>query len=56
VGTVWLGYADAVRTRAVRRQFVEDRTLNKELFATAALDLVRRRLEARAGEDDWIPR
>jgi nicotinamide-nucleotide amidase len=56
VGTVWLGYADAVRTRAVRRQFVEDRTLNKELFATAALDLVRRRLAERTDEDDWIPR
>jgi nicotinamide-nucleotide amidase len=48
VGTVWLGYADEVRTRAVRRQFVEDRTLNKQLFATAALDLVRRELAARA--------
>ncbi|MEF8795020.1 MAG: competence/damage-inducible protein A [Salinivenus sp.] len=56
VGTVWLGYADGVGARAVRRQFVEDRTLNKELFATAALDLVRRRLEERTDEDDWIPR
>ena len=56
VGTVWLGYADEVGARAVRRQFVEDRTLNKELFATAALDLVRRRLEERTDEDDWIPR
>jgi nicotinamide-nucleotide amidase len=56
VGTVWLGYADEVRTRAVRRQFVEDRTLNKELFATAALDLARRELEDRADGDDWIPR
>lgn len=42
VGTVWLGYADETHTRAVRRHFVEDRTLNKQLFATAALDLVRR--------------
>jgi nicotinamide-nucleotide amidase len=42
VGTVWLGYADDVRSRAVKQQFVEDRSLNKELFATAALDLVRR--------------
>lgn len=41
VGTVWLGYADPSQTRAVRQHFVEDRTLNKELFATAALDLVR---------------
>ena len=45
VGTVWLGYADAHRTRAVKRHFVEDRTLNKQLFATAALDLARRELE-----------
>ncbi len=42
VGTVWLGYADEHRARAVQRHFVEDRSLNKELFATAALDLVRR--------------
>ena len=52
VGTVWIGYADGAQRRAVRRQFVEDRTLNKELFASAALDLVRReqdrRVEARA--------
>lgn len=45
VGTVWLGYADETHTRAVRRQFVEDRTLNKELFATAALDLARREVD-----------
>jgi len=56
VGTVWLGYTDEVGAHAVQRQFVEDRTLNKELFATAALDLVRRRLEERTDEDDWIPR
>lgn len=42
VGTVWLGYADRTQTRAVRRHFVEDRSLNKQLFASAALDLVRR--------------
>lgn len=42
VGTIWLGYADETHTRAVRRHFVEDRSLNKKLFATAALDLVRR--------------
>ncbi len=42
VGTVWIGYADATQSRAVRRQYVEDRTLNKELFASAALDLARR--------------
>lgn len=44
VGTVWLGYADADGDRAVQRHFVEDRALNKELFASAALDLVRRQL------------
>lgn len=48
VGTVWLGYADEVRSRAVQQQFVEDRTLNKELFASAALDLVRREQVRRA--------
>ena len=48
VGTVWLGYADDVRSRAVKQQFVEDRTLNKELFASAALDLVRREQARRA--------
>ena len=47
VGTVWLGYADEMRSRAVRQQFVEDRSLNKELFASAALDLVRRELVRR---------
>jgi nicotinamide-nucleotide amidase len=48
VGTVWLGYADDVRSRAVKQQFVQDRTLNKELFASAALDLVRREQARRA--------
>lgn len=47
VGTVWLGYADDVQSRAVKRHFVEDRTLNKELFATAALDLIRREVQRR---------
>jgi nicotinamide-nucleotide amidase len=56
VGTVWLGYADDVRTRAVRRQFVEDRTLNKQLFATAAMDLARRELERHGDAEDWVPR
>jgi nicotinamide-nucleotide amidase len=56
VGTVWLGYADADHTRAVRRQFVEDRSLNKELFATAALDLARRELERKGDPGDWVPR
>jgi len=48
VGTVWLGYADDTRSRAVQQQFVENRSLNKELFASAALDLVRREQERRA--------
>jgi nicotinamide-nucleotide amidase len=48
VGTVWLGYADEVRSRAVQQQFVENRSLNKELFASAALDLVRREQARRA--------
>jgi nicotinamide-nucleotide amidase len=56
VGTVWLGYADADHTRAVRRQFVEDRSLNKELFATAALDLARRELDRKGDTGDWVPR
>ena len=50
VGTVWLGYADGTHSRAVRRQFVEDRALNKALFASAALDLARRE-QARRTED-----
>jgi nicotinamide-nucleotide amidase len=48
VGTVWLGYADDQEARAVKQQFVEDRALNKELFASAALDLVRRQQARRA--------
>lgn len=44
VGTVWIGYADAEGDFALLRRFVDDRILNKELSATAALDLVRRRL------------
>ena len=60
VGTVWIGFAfhpdpdaddsdaddpDAEeRTYARRLQFVEDRQLNKELFATSALEMVRRQV------------
>lgn len=51
VGTVWVGYADDRRHRAVRRHFVEDRALNKKLFASAALDLARREVEERTRED-----
>jgi nicotinamide-nucleotide amidase len=44
VGTLWLGYADADTTRAVELHFTQDRSLNKELFSTSALELVRRQL------------
>jgi len=44
VGTVWVGYADSSTSRAHRHQFVEDRALNKELFASAALELARQGL------------
>jgi nicotinamide-nucleotide amidase len=44
VGTVWVGYADASGGHARRSQFVEDRTLNKKLFASAALEQARRGL------------
>ena len=44
VGTVWVGYADADGARARRFQFVEDRALNKKLFASAALEQARRSL------------
>jgi len=44
VGTVWVGYADASGADARRFQFVEDRGLNKELFASAALERARRGL------------
>ena len=44
VGTVWVGVADADGGHATHHQFVEDRTLNKELFASAALERARRGL------------
>ena len=44
VGTVWVGVADADGAHGTHHQFVEDRTLNKELFATAALERARRGL------------
>lgn len=44
VGTVWVGYADASGVHATRHRFVEDRALNKELFASAALERARRGL------------
>ena len=44
VGTVWVGVAEADGAHAARHQFVEDWTLNKELFASAALERARRAL------------
>lgn len=49
VGLVWLGYADADGTRAVRLQLTKDRAHNVALATTAALNLVRRQL-LRKGE------
>lgn len=51
VGTVWIGYADDTGVRAVRRQFVEDRGLNKDLFASAALEVVRREIDEKSEEE-----
>ena len=45
VGTVWIGYADAEGAFAQCHYFTDDRDLNKQLSTTAALDLVRRRLQ-----------
>jgi nicotinamide-nucleotide amidase len=39
-----VGYADASGVHATRHRFVEDRALNKELFASAALERARRGL------------
>ncbi|HEX7069793.1 MAG TPA: competence/damage-inducible protein A [Rhodothermales bacterium] len=50
VGLVWIGYADADGSEAVVMQFGSDRELNKQLAATAALNLVRKRLLARSRE------
>jgi nicotinamide-nucleotide amidase len=52
VGTIWVGYADAKGDHARRLQFVQDRTVNKELFSTAAIDMIWRQLQrqAAAGE------
>ncbi len=51
VGTIWVGYADADGARATRLQFVEDRTVNKELFGTSALDMIRRHLQRAPASD-----
>ena len=52
VGTIWVGYANAKGDHARRLQFVQDRTVNKELFSTAAIDMIWRQLQrqAAAGE------
>jgi nicotinamide-nucleotide amidase len=44
VGTVWVGYADADTEHARCLHLTQDRHLNKALFATAALDMIRRQL------------
>jgi nicotinamide-nucleotide amidase len=44
VGTIWLGYADEGGTHAVRLHLTPDRTLNKRLSVTAALNLIRRQI------------
>ncbi len=49
VGTVWLGYADARRTYAVRLQLGTDRAVNVGVTTTAALNLVRRQLLRKEG-------
>ena len=49
VGTVWLGFASAETTRAVRLQLTPDRETNIGLTTTAALDLVRRQVLRRDG-------
>jgi len=56
VGTVWIGYADAHGTHATHIRFVNDRTMNKALFATAALDMIRRQLNHREGTAVASPR
>ncbi len=44
VGTVWIGYSDARETTAHRFRFGDRRLENKERFAQAALELLRRKL------------
>ncbi|MEM8600578.1 MAG: competence/damage-inducible protein A [Bacteroidota bacterium] len=44
VGTVWLAYADAEDTYAVRLTFTRNRALNLRLSTMAALNLLRRQL------------
>ena len=44
VGLVYIGYSDPDRTLVEQHRFFNDRHLNKERSAIAALDLVRRAL------------
>jgi len=44
VGTVWIGYADAHSTVAVRFQFGDERIRVKERASQAALEMVRRKI------------
>jgi nicotinamide-nucleotide amidase len=52
VGTVWLGYADDDGTHAVRLALTPERSANKALASTAALDLLRRQLLRREGRGE----
>lgn len=51
VGTVWVGFSyrdvdgSAPIEYARRLQFLQDRTLNKELFSTSAIEMIRRQLQ-----------
>ncbi|MCY4232334.1 MAG: competence/damage-inducible protein A [Bacteroidetes bacterium] len=50
VGLVWIGYADAEGAFAVKRQFGDDRSLNKQRSALAVLDLGRKTLLKRSNQ------
>ncbi len=51
VGTVWIGHADTYGTDARIYRFGTDRLTNKERSATAALDMVRKKLLLRRKSD-----
>ncbi|HMD14739.1 MAG TPA: CinA family protein, partial [Bacteroidota bacterium] len=44
VGLVWIGYADAAETVALKFQFGNDRIRIKERASFAAIELIRRKL------------
>jgi nicotinamide-nucleotide amidase len=50
IGLVWIGYSDAQRTIAKKFIFGKDRVINKERFASAALNLLRKMLLGIADE------